>query len=193
MTAASHLESALAEADDDSKELRSRILAAGASAAERNGDLTNARVLADEAVSVAESVGDVGAEAAARCIAGLVALADGDLQRSKLSLRDSLRLAEVDRSSAAAAAAHNGLGLVLLEQDEPADAADHFTASVTLLERLGDRHRLGAALSNLADALHASGRSDDAGQAVTRSARIIAQIGGDLLDGQPGVWALTRW
>ena len=193
MTAASHLESALAELDDDDLVLRSRILAAGASAAEHNGDLETATVLADEAVSVAEKVGDVGAEAAARCIAGLVALADGDLQRSKLSLRDSLRLAEVDRSSAAAAAAHNGLGLVLLEQDEPADAADHFTASVTLLERLGDRHRLGAALSNLADALHVSGRSDDARQAVTRSARIIGQIGGDPLDGQPGVWALTSW
>jgi DNA-binding SARP family transcriptional activator len=193
VTAASHLESALAELDDEGQELRSRILSAGASAAESSGDLTKARALVAEAVSVAERFGDVRAEATARCIAGLIALAEGDLPRSRLSLRDSLRLAEVARSSPAAAAAHNGLGLVRLEQNEPADAVDHFTASVSLLERLGDRHRLGAALSNLADALHASGRSDEARRAVTRSATVIGQISGDPLDGQPGLWALTSW
>ena len=191
LTADSHLLSALTELDDDG--IRSRILAARASAAERRGDLEAARALATEAVTAAECAEDVGAEASARGVAGVIALRNGEVEASRQLMRDSLRLAEVDRSSTAAAAAHNGLGLAMVERGKPDAAIEHFRAAVTLLGRLGDRHRQSAVLSNLADALHASGRPDEAMDQLKRSATLMADIGGDPLEGEAGVWELTSW
>jgi DNA-binding SARP family transcriptional activator len=189
----SHLASALLEMSHDDHGLHAHVLAARAFAAERAGRIEAAASFAAEAIAAAEMATDVGAEEAARGVAGIVALASADLAASEAFLRDSLRLADVARSSKAAAAAHNGLGLLLVEKDSPATATEHFEASIAILEQLGDRHRLAAALSNLADALHMLGRRRESNEAAKRSASLLADIGGDPLDSEAGIWGLTSW
>ena len=76
--------------------------------------------------------------------------------------RTSLRCAEVAGDPVAGAAALNNLGLVLTESGEVERGVDQFEASLQLLDRLGDRHHQAAVHSNLADALHALGRRNEA-------------------------------
>ncbi len=192
-TAQSHLASALIEVDPDDYELRAQILTTRASAEERSQSWDTAARIAAEAVAAAARADALGAEASARCVAGVIALAAERLDDAREHYRAGLRLAEVGRTPAAAAAAHNGLGLLCLRQSDYEAALGHFEAAITLLERLGDRHRLAAALSNLADAHHAAGRESESMAAMKRSAALLADIGGDPLEGQAGVWGLTGW
>ena len=188
----SHLGSALAEIEDDGV-LLTGVLAARAAAAERAGDMSSALELAAEAVATAEETGDISTEASARSAAGVVALSAGAVVDAASHFRDALRLAEVSRSAHNVAAAQNGLGLGSLQDGNAQAAVGHFAAAIEILERLGDRHRLAAALSNLADAHHADGRIAESNQALHRSAALLADIGGDPLEGQAGIWSLTSW
>ena len=108
-------------------------------------------------------------------------------------LRDSLRCAELAGDPMAGAAALNNLGLVLAESGEPERGVDQFEASLQLLSQLGDRHRQAAVHSNLADALHALGRRDEAIEHLKRSAAIFAEVGGPPTDGRSEIWSLTAW
>jgi tetratricopeptide (TPR) repeat protein len=63
--------------------------------------------------------------------------------------------------------------------------------ALDLAELQGDRHRLAALHSHLADLLHAAGQEDDALEELKRSAASFAQVHG--AEARPEVWTLTEW
>ena len=108
-------------------------------------------------------------------------------------LRRSLRCAELAGDRGAGAAALNNLGLVLTERGEPSVVIDQLQEALRLLVQLGDRHREAAAHSNLADALHAGGRRDEALNHVKRSAALLAAVRSGPLEERSEIWSLTAW
>ena len=57
----------------------------------------------------------------------------------------------------------------------------------------GDRHREAALHSNLADLLHALGRSEEAMSHLKQSVSIYAEIGAEAGTLQPEIWKLVEW
>ena len=57
----------------------------------------------------------------------------------------------------------------------------------------GDRHREAALHNNLADLLHAAGRSEEALLHVKQSVTIYAEIGVEAGTVQPQIWKLAEW
>jgi hypothetical protein len=60
-----------------------------------------------------------------------------------------------------------------------------------LCTEFGDRHREAALRNNLADLLHATGRSEEAMDELKRAVVILAEIGAERP--RPEVWKLARW
>jgi DNA-binding SARP family transcriptional activator len=196
-TAASHLDAALATADD---RLRPEVLVERGAVALRAGDLTLAAALADEALRTLPSPGTDGARGsrkagAANRLAGLVGLQRGDLAAARTALVRAVDAAEqgADLDPGALIAARNGLALV------EAAAGDHGAAIALLEEALADCRRTGeshleaAIENNLADQLHAAGRTDESMVHLKRAVALFAEVGGRPGELEPGIWQLVAW
>ena len=132
---------------------------------------------------------------AASRLSGLVALRRGELDVARVALGRALEVAGdgPDADPAAAIAARNGLALV------EAAAGDHETA-ITLLEgalaecrRTGETHLEAAVENNLADQLHAVGRTDEAMAHLKRAVVLFAEVGGRPGELEPEIWKLVSW
>jgi hypothetical protein len=86
----------------------------------------------------------------------------------------------------------NNRGRFEAEQGSGADAVDLATQALALGTRHGDRHRLAALHANLADALHHSGREDEAREHLVQSAALFAEVDREP-DRRPEVWKLVEW
>lgn len=203
-----HLASARDLVSDDSTGRRARILADLALIRHRQGLSAEARALAAEAAGLAAaSHGDDAALAQASNVLGMLATADGDHPEARRRLVEAValarRLGDTDLliaalnnlSRAALAAGRFGSGLAAGDADAALAAARE---ALDLAERQGDRHRLAALHSHLADLLHAVGDDDEALAALKRSAESFAQVHGSFahvhgLELRPEVWTLTEW
>ena len=58
---------------------------------------------------------------------------------------------------------------------------------------LGDRHHEAALHNNLADLLHACGRSEEAMGHLKQAAVIYSEIGGEVGQWRPEIWKLDAW
>ncbi len=191
-TAASHLDAALAGADP---RLRPAALVERGAVALRASDLDMAAALADEALDAEAGIGDARTAGAASRLAGLVALRRGELDAARTALQRALAVAgqAEDADPGATIAARNGLALV------EAAAGDQ-GAAITLLEealaecrRTGETHLEAAVENNLADQLHAAGRTEESMAHLKRAVVLFAEVDGEPGELEPEIWKLVAW
>ena len=205
-TSRAHVEHALLLLDDDLEGagasapagrespavLRARCLADIALLHYREGDLAAAEAAIDDAMATATTTGDAAALAQSHDVAGMLSAARGDLTEARTRLRASLTFAAGLDDPSYSVAALNNLALVELS-DEGVDAAlDAARRALELGDRHGDRHRLAALHTNLADLLHANGQPDDALEHLTRAASLFADVDRES-ERRPEIWKLVAW
>jgi DNA-binding SARP family transcriptional activator len=181
------LETAQGAHDD----LRARILADQAVAVARAGAPARAAALAEEARDLAGS--DAVAAVEADRILGLLARERGDGAEARRLLEQSLAGAERLDDPAAAVAAGNGLVLVAIDAGATDEAVARGTAALEVARRTGERHLEAALENNLADALEAAGRREDAMAHLKAAAIAFADVGGATDAPEPGIWMLESW
>jgi DNA-binding SARP family transcriptional activator/tetratricopeptide (TPR) repeat protein len=192
VTAASHLDAAIAGSDPRA---RLSALVERGTVALRAGDLALAAALADEALDSAGAFDDAPTAGAASRLAGLIALQRGDLDTARSALHRALDHAGgvPGGDPGAEVAARNGLALV------EAAAGDREAAITLLLEALATCHRTGethleaAIENNLADQLHAVGRSEEAMAHLKRAVTLFAEVDGLPGEQEPEIWKLVAW
>lgn len=191
--AASHLDAAL----DDTVASAERItvLIERAAVALRAGDLDVAARIADEARAETAALEDRRRPSAAVArLLGLVALARGDLATAAAELGESVVLAdELSDDPGPAIAARNGLALVLGQAGRPADAIPLLEEALAAARRAGEPHLEAAVENNLADQLHAAGRTDESMAHLKRAVALFAEVGGSPGALEPGIWRLVSW
>jgi tetratricopeptide (TPR) repeat protein len=154
----------------------------------RLGELEQARALAEEVTS---EESDPAEQARAWNLLGMVAGAEGDPESGLAAFTRSVEMAaRTDAAEVTVAAWHNqSRALHLLGRiDEAQEAAERARA---LAEQEADLHRIAVVESNLADILHAQGRTDDARALQARSAKALAQVALPLQ--RPEVWLIADW
>ncbi len=193
-TAEVHLVAASASLDaaaGSDRARRAEIVADLAMAAARLGETDRARTLATEARVLAE--GDRAIEVEAERTLGLVARDRGDLEAARQSLERSRAGAAELADPIASIAASNALSLLAREEGRSAEAISLAEDALATARRTGERHLEAALESNLADALEAAGRRDEAMVHLKASAELYADLGGHMDQLEPGVWMLESW
>lgn len=183
-------EAALARASELSREPTQlgQIAADRAVVSHRLGNDRMALALTEKARDHAESSDDNASRAQAANLAGMLA------PSPELAITELIRarnLAEATGRSDLIAAALNNLALAYRKVGEMRAARDAGERALELLAPLGDRHRIAALHSNLADILHQSGEAEEARRHLTESARLLAEVGGD--GWEPEIWKLAEW
>jgi tetratricopeptide (TPR) repeat protein len=192
--AASHLDDAIsrAEAVADHRMIREASLAR-ALVAVRAADLNLAEFLAGRALASAEHDDDADGVATALRATGLIAWERGDLGSARVALQRSVDVAAVGADPAAAVAAANALALVEAALGDLDGAIDRLVGALDAVRRTGDRHLEAAIENNLADQLHAAGRTSDSMAHLKRAVTLFADIGGRPDALEPEVWKLVSW
>ncbi len=188
--AASHLESARAEARPESSAADFEIAVTAALLEAIDGPGAGA---VDAAIACARETGQLELEAEAEGVAALAAYRRRNWDLALSSAASARRLALLASTPLIEAAAANVVGLVRSETGDAALAIDAFEHARSILDEHGDRHRLAAVHANLADACHATGRDDDARVHQLESARLFAEVSGPPSDGRADLWFLTAW
>jgi predicted ATPase len=184
---------ALDAAPPDEEGLRSRIQADLALTLHHAGRPEHATTLAREALALAETAGDLRAEAQAHNLLGVLARNAGEPQPALAQLERSLALARELRDHPAEAAALNNLALVRRDAGEISEALALTESALTLCAGYGDRHRQAALENNLADLHHAAGNEDDAMMHLKRAVAIFTEVGADDATRLPEIWKLVSW
>jgi tetratricopeptide (TPR) repeat protein len=188
-----HFSAALSALTAGDRSDRARILADWSRTAHRAADTTKAQALAEEALTLTETAGDLPALAQTHNILGMLARTRGDYTEAAHHLQRSLELAPQLGAPGAQIAALNNLALLARDQADYTQAESLLTKALTLCRKLGDRHREAALLNNLADLYHIAGDETAARSHVRHSVTILAEIGTDMAEWQPEIWKLTEW
>ena len=192
-TAASHLDAALDGTTAPAE--RAAILVERGAVALRAGDLELARSLADEAAAIATTLDDRRVEASVARLAGLVAHRSGDADAARHALARSLELADAagDADPGPAIAARNALALVDAERGDRGAAIALLEDALAACRRAGELHLEAAVENNLADQLHAAGRTEEAMSHLKRAVALFAEVGGRPGELEPEIWKLVSW
>jgi tetratricopeptide (TPR) repeat protein len=169
-----------------------RVIADQAVLAYRQGDEDRAERLAKEAMREAESASDATATAQALDVLGMLAMRREDLVDAEHLLMTSLEHAREGADLGCTIAALNNLALVFGRQHETDRALEVAREALSLGATYGDRHRVAALHANVADLLHASGRTAEALASLKESAALFADVD-DSLDRRPEIWKLVQW
>ncbi|HVQ18862.1 MAG TPA: BTAD domain-containing putative transcriptional regulator [Actinomycetes bacterium] len=190
--AQAHLESAQQLlASEGPLELRARVAADLALVLHRQGCSERALTRAQAAADWAATSQDTLALAQSHNVLGVLATGRGDLVLATEHLEQSLARAEglPDVGPAVAAANNLARAYEMTGRDEAAmRSAEHAFA---LGVRQGDRHRVAALHTNLADLLHRRGREEEAREHARAAAESFADV--DDADARPQVWTLVEW
>ena len=194
--ARAHLEEALAGTPEDRLAERASITADLSLTAQAAGDTELAHALATSAHALAEQGPDLRARCQSFNLLGMLATLEGDLDASLLLLTHSRELADQLGAPDLQVAALNNLALAHRANGEVTSALELTAAAIELCSRTSaDRHHEAALHNNMADLLHACGRSEESMRHLKRSVEIFAEVG-DVGAGEeplPGVWRLVRW
>ena len=184
-----HLEAALALANDDSD--RAAIAAERALVAyRRGGATTDAVALADDAVTLARGADDDTVAARALNVRGMVAAREGDAIAAEKLFRSSAECAVADTDNAVAAL--NNLSRLLERVGKRAEALSTAREALQRGARLGDRHRVAALHTNVADLLRANGQDEAAMEHLKTAAALFAGVD-DAHERRPEIWTLVEW
>lgn len=153
----------------------------------RMGDENGARDLVARAAALAEArLGAV--PATVRIMEGLVSL---DLDAGQSQVEEGLEMARTRSDSGAQAAALTALALIARRQGRLTTAIERVDAALTLVERIGDRHRQATLHDLLADLFHEAGRDEEAMGHLTQAVELFAEVGTGGLE--PAIWKTTPW
>ena len=160
-------------------------------AIDRLGDSDSARSRAQAALEVAVETGDAASVARARSLLGMLARRRGALAEARRELESALDAGPAADASIRIAALNN-LALVAVDEGQRATAIELWTHALELCVAQGDRHREAALHNNLADALHAAGREQEAMDHLKLAVALFADVGerGTL---EPAIWQLVDW
>lgn len=172
---------------------QAELLVDWALAAHHGGKTAVAEGLAERALALAESVGDVRALARVHNLLGMLASARGEHAEAQRHLERSLTAAEKLGDPVVRVAALNNLALACGASGERERALALAETALAACVALGDRHREAALHNNLADLLHALGRSDEALVHLRQAVTIYAEIGVEEGDVRPEIWKLSEW
>jgi tetratricopeptide (TPR) repeat protein len=174
--------------------VKARIYSDWSLAVRQRGQLERALSLATEALALAELAHDVQARAQVHNMLGILDAGQGNFAMAIRQLEESLELASsLPERSGARVAALNNLALTLGASGERSRAIGLAEEALSLAAIQGDRHREAALHNNLADLLHAAGRSEEALEHVKHSVTIYAEIGVEAGTVQPEIWKLAEW
>ncbi|MBA2464421.1 MAG: AAA family ATPase [Nocardioidaceae bacterium] len=191
--AQAHLHAALDAAPQSRPADRASITADLSLAAHAIDDPVRARSLATQAHVLAQEAHDLRALCQSYNLLGMLATADGDTDEALSILERSRDLADQVGAPDLQVAALNNLALARRARDELEAAVDLTTAALDLCSATSaDRHHEAALHNNLADLLHASGRSDESMVHLKRAVEIFAEVGVET-EPRPGIWKLVRW
>ncbi len=155
--------------------------------------MEQAKALAEEALNLAETAGDILALAQTHNILGMLARAQGELAGAGSHLQHSLELTLQLQSPSSQIAALNNLALLACDRTDFPQGERLFNEALKLCRMLGDRHREAALLNNLADQYHKAGDETAAHSFVRQSVAILAEIPADVGEWRPEIWKLTEW
>lgn len=186
-----HLESARALIAVQASDRHARILADLALVQHRLGQHSEAAASATLAEGEAAQVGDDAASAQANNVLGVIAEARGAYAEAQDRLTHAVELARGIHDLDLQIAALNNLSRTASAAGDTAAAMAAARSALDLGERQGDRHRLAALHSHMADLLHAAGREEEALEQLKSSAAAFAQVEGAQV--RPEVWTLTEW
>jgi predicted ATPase len=184
---------ALEGAPPDASGLRARIAADLALTMHHTGRHERAAELVDEALELADSVGDHRAEAQAHNILGVIARSSAEVDTARGHLRHSLDLARELGDGPGEAAALNNLALVERDAGAFVEAIELTGQALALCSVYGDRHREAALENNLADLHHAAGHEDEAMIHLKRAVSMFSEVGADEATRLPEIWKLVSW
>ena len=136
---------------------------------------------------------DQRAHAQAHNVLGVLARHQGDLATAEHHLQQSLTVATEAGDPIARVAALNNLSLVYADRNAIDQALVLTAQALSECAALGDRHREAALHNNLADLLHAVGRSEEAMTHLKQAVTIFAEIGVETGSLQPEIWKLAEW
>ena len=192
--AQAHLRAALDATPQTCPAERASVTADLSLAAHAAGDPARAaRSLAAQAHVLAQAAQEPRALCQSYNLLGMLATADGDTDEALSVLERSRDLADRIGEPDLQIAALNNLALAHRARDEREDAVKLATAALDLcIATSADRHHEAALRNNLADLLHASGRSEESMAHLKRAVEIFAEIGVDE-EPRPGIWKLVRW
>ena len=116
------------------------------------------------------------------------------MPRASRSTR-SLELADAagDDDPGPAIAARNALAIVEAEQGDRAAAIALLEDALAACRRTGEPHLEAAVENNLADQLHAAGRTEEAMTHLKRAVALFAEVGGRPGELEPEIWKLVTW
>jgi DNA-binding SARP family transcriptional activator/predicted ATPase len=177
---------------DVDQALVARVIADQAVLAYRQGDEDRADMLANQAMREADSTPDATATAQALDVLGMLAMRREDLVDAEQLLTTSLERAREGADLGCTIAALNNLALVYGRQHEIERALEVAREALSLGATYGDRHRVAALHANIADLLHADGRTTEALASLKESAALFADLD-DALDRRPEIWKLVQW
>jgi tetratricopeptide (TPR) repeat protein len=163
--------------------------------AHRRQQPERARVLAQQALALAQNSDDRRVLAQAHNLLGLLSRHQQELAQAVHHLEHSLTLAKEVNDPYAQVAALNNLALALRAQGDRAQAIALTQSALHLCATLGDRHREAALHNNLADLLRHTGQRAAAQAHVKQAVTLLAAIGEPAESGvwQREIWRLNEW
>jgi DNA-binding SARP family transcriptional activator/tetratricopeptide (TPR) repeat protein len=188
VAAARHLEAALDGATNPASV--ARILVDQSVVLRLGGDLPGALGAARRALNAATEAQDAAGVGAAHRSLGLIALDSGDPEAARVESRRAVDAGD-PTDPAARIAALTGLALAEAGAGDVEAGLRHGAAAVELCRQIGDRHLEGAVENHLADILHAARREDDAMVHLRRAVEAFAEVGGDPIAADAGIWMLS--
>ena len=191
-----HLESALSllqldQCDADAT-LTARATADLALLLQREGRFAEATLTATSALVLADTTHDTAALAQTHNVLGVLAADAGDTSGARTHLTTSRSYADTLRDPTLSVAALNNLGRVEAADGDTATALALAQLALELGTRQGDRHRLAALHTNLADLLHSDGQEAAAVEHLKRAAELFADVDRDD-ERRPEIWKLVAW
>ena len=90
-------------------------------------------------------------------------------------------------------AARNGLALVEAAAGDRDAAIELLEEALADCRRTGETHLEAAVENNLADQLHAAGRTEEAMAHLKRAVALFAEVGGRPGELEPEIWKLVSW
>jgi transcriptional regulator with GAF, ATPase, and Fis domain len=143
-------------------------------------DATAAKGCADEALKLAENIGDRQAICESMLLLGEASLQCGDNQSCAAYLeRLADQITESQGDLLLAGEAQRVHGLIQMSLGEATTAAQHFGRSVSIFDLLGDRYRSARAHYELGRA-YAASQADRAAEHLSRAAHIFRELGAQL-------------
>lgn len=143
-------------------------------------DLAKALAKGNEALTVAEGIGDRQAISESRLILAEAHLGNGDTAECAAQLEKlNGEAAESSTDLSFAGESHRLYGMLALVQSDFSSAAQHFGSSVSIFDMLGDRYRAARAHTELGRA-YASSQPSRAIEHLTRAVNAFRQLGARL-------------